>query len=210
MSGKNCNSVSKKAWASSTISTYNTHLKTYTNVCELYKFECVPAKVSTIEMYIAHLVDVQHFKFSTIKSYLNIISVLHKAHNLPDPVSTSWKIKHMLVGAKRELGTAQSCKAPMTPEILLQIFILLDLSCHNNRVFWAACLVGFFGFLRPNNLLVRGAFDPSIHIQCIDVLPFHWVFLLTVKQSKHYSFELTLLKCLSRGFVVTPYALVVS
>lgn len=100
-----------------------------------------------MELYIAYLVDVKRFKFGTIKSYLNIISVLHKSQNLPDPISL-WSIKHMLTGVKRELGAAQSCKTPITPEILLRISELLDLSNQNNYVFWAACLVGFFWFFK--------------------------------------------------------------
>jgi hypothetical protein len=65
----------------------------------------------------------------------------------------------------RELGTSQDCKAPITPELLLKFKSILDLDCHYNIVFWAACLTGFYGFLRPNNFLVKGSFDPDFNLR---------------------------------------------
>ena len=50
----------------------------------------------------------------------------------------------MLKGAKRNLGTSQSCKLPITHEILLDIKSRLDLDTHNNKVFWAACFLVLF------------------------------------------------------------------
>ena len=70
-------------------------------------------------------------------------------HDIQDPTANSWNIKHFLTGVKRELGTSQSCQAPVTPELLLNLKNVLDMSNHNNIVFWAACLTYFFGFLRP-------------------------------------------------------------
>jgi hypothetical protein len=55
------------------------------------------------------------------------------------------------VGVKRELGTSQDCKAPITPELLLKFKSILDLDCHNNIVFWAACLTGFYGTLQERS-----------------------------------------------------------
>jgi hypothetical protein len=58
---------------------------------------------------------------------------------------------------------SESCKAPVTLELLSKLKNVLDMSNHNNIVFWAACLTGFFGFLRPNNFLVKGTFNPDIN-----------------------------------------------
>lgn len=74
-----------------------------------------------MELYIAYLVDKKPFAYSSIRSYIHIIGVLHKMHDLKDPVGDSWNIKHLLTGVKPELGTSQSCKAPVTPELLLNL-----------------------------------------------------------------------------------------
>ena len=80
----------------------------------------MPCTTKTVELYIAFLVDVKKFAFSSIRSYVNIISVLHKSHDAPDPIASCWNIRHLLTGVKRELGTSQDCKAPITPELLLK------------------------------------------------------------------------------------------
>ncbi|XP_076114093.1 uncharacterized protein LOC143082338 [Mytilus galloprovincialis] len=178
-----------KGWAESTSGTYRTHLKTYVQFCEEYEFKAVPCDEKTVEFYVAYLVDKKHFAYSSIRSYINIISILHKMHNLQDPISNSWNIKHLLTGVKRELGTNQSCKAPVPPELLLSMKKVLDMSNHNNIVFWAACLTGFFGFLRPNNFLVKGNFNPEFNLRRIDVLLCSWGMLVRLKVIKTLQFR---------------------
>ncbi|XP_055956978.1 uncharacterized protein LOC126821198 [Patella vulgata] len=146
--------LKRQGLANTTKGTYRTHLKTFLTFCVTYNVNPVPISPDNVELYIAYLVDFKCFAYS---SYY-------------DPISQTWSIKHMLTGVKRELGTAQSCKSPVTPKILLSIRSSLDLSVHNNQCFWAACLLGFFGFLRPNNFLVKGLFDPDTHIRRMDVI----------------------------------------
>ncbi|CAC5414616.1 unnamed protein product [Mytilus coruscus] len=126
--------IKGKGWADSTYGTYHTHLKTYVKFCEDYKLKPVTCDQQTVKIYIAYLFDKKHFAYSSFRSYINIISILHKMHDLKDPVADSWNIKHLLTGVKRELGTSQSCKAPVTPE-LLNVRKCLDMSNHNNAVF---------------------------------------------------------------------------
>jgi hypothetical protein len=132
---------------------------------------------------------VKKFAFSSIRSYVNIISVLHKSHDAPDPIASCWNIRYLLTGVKRELGTSQDCKAPITPELLLKFKSILDLDCHNNIVFWAVCLTGFYGFLRPNNFLVKGSFDPDFNLRRVDVLPCSWGMLVAIKVTKTLQFR---------------------
>ena len=79
--------LKSKGWAESTSETYRTHMKTYIQFCDAYNLKPVPCDGKTVELYIAYLVDKKHFAFSTIRSYINIISVLHKSHDLPDPIA---------------------------------------------------------------------------------------------------------------------------
>jgi hypothetical protein len=178
-----------KGWADSTSGTYRTHMKTYLHFCEEYELQPVPCDQNTVELYIAYLVDKKRSAYSSIRSYINIISILHKMHDLQDPIANSWNIKHLLTGVKRELGTSQSCRAPVTQELLLKLKNVLDMSNHNNIVFWATCPTGFFGFLRPNNFLVKGTFNPDINLRRIDVLPCSWGMLLRLKVTKTLQFR---------------------
>ena len=112
--------LKNKGWAKSTSGTYRTHFKNYLEFCGKYDLEPVPCTTKTVELYIAFLFDVKKLAFSSIRSYVNIISVLHKSHDVPDPIASCWNIRHLLTGVKRELGTSQDCKAPITLELLLK------------------------------------------------------------------------------------------
>ena len=108
--------------------------------------ESVPCKTKTVERYIAYLVDVKKFALSSIRSYMNIISVLHKSHDVPDHIASCWNIRNLLTGVKLELGTSQDCKATITPELLLKFISIIYLYCQNHIVFWAGSLTGFYDF----------------------------------------------------------------
>jgi hypothetical protein len=179
--------LKSKGWAKSTSGTY-------LEFCGKYDLEPVPCTTKTVERYIAFLVDVKKFAFSSIRSYVNIISVLHKIHDPPDPIASCWNIRHLLTGVKRELGTSQDCKAAITPELLLKFISILDLDCHNDIAFWAACLTGFYGFVRPNNFLVKGSVDSDFNLRRVDVMPCSWGMLVTVKLPRLCNFVLSLLR----------------
>ena len=84
-------------------------------------------------------------KFNSIKSYLNIIGVLHKELGLPNPVSDNWHIKSLLTGIK---GSTIKQNLPITVDILNIIYGLLNCNISFDASFWAVCLVALFGLFR--------------------------------------------------------------
>jgi hypothetical protein len=81
-------------------------------------------------------------------------------------------------------------KLPITPLILLQIKSLLVLSNPRGAVFWAACLVAFFGFFRKSNLFgpSGSGFDPSKHLCRSDFLLYPWGLAVQIRWSKTIQF----------------------
>lgn len=119
----------------------------------------VPVNEQTVAQYAAYLA--RRLKPSSIKQYINIIRILHLESGLPHPFRDSWYVQTTLKGIEKCKGCATDKKTPITPELLHIIKSQLDLECRQDIVFWAACLVLFFGVLRRSNLFQdNGNFDP--------------------------------------------------
>lgn len=150
-------------WAESTKRVYRSQLQCYLNFCAQMDIVPVPVSFEGISMYIAYLAHIKGLRFCTIDNYLVIVKHLHRAEGAQDPID-NWHVKHLLQGVKRVLGTAQVGAELVTPDMLLTIkkhlnlYNLLDLSV------WCACLIGFFGLLRPGNFLVRDKSVPILRI----------------------------------------------
>ena len=61
---------------------------------------------------------------------------------------------------------------PMTPQILLDMYDILNMNCTEDAVFWAAVLIGFFAMLRKSNLVLNhhSELDPKKQFTCWHLL----------------------------------------
>ena len=143
-----------------------------------------PVPISTqdnMSLFIAYLAYHNKFRYCSIENYLVVVKHLHKANGFYDPID-HWHIKHLLKGVKRELGVAQVGATAVTPDMLflikkaLNLYKLFDLSV------WVACLIGFFGLLRPGNFLFKDKHTPILRIEQIDSYGSGWV--ITFHQTK--------------------------
>lgn len=66
-------------------------------------------------------------------------------------------------GVKRKKGETVEAKEALNPEILLQVYSVIDRSAEEDWLLWALLVVGFFSFFRPSNLIPDGRdnFDPE-------------------------------------------------
>lgn len=144
-----------RAFAVGTKTTYGTHLKSYLHFCETFGYVPVPVTSRVLCRYTAFLAE--RLRFSSIVQYLNIIRLLHVEHGLSNPLLDNWSLKSLLLGIKRVNGARVCHKEPVTPNLLLQMRGLLNLSNTKDACFWASALVAFFGLFRRSNV-----FTPSI------------------------------------------------
>jgi hypothetical protein len=86
----------------------------------------------------------------TIDIYMNIIRILHEEAGLTNPLLANYEVRMTKRGVTRDLGTPSKQKAPITVALL---YTILDWSQPPDVAFWAAVLVGFFGYLRKSSLL---------------------------------------------------------
>lgn len=147
-------------FAESTKATYQTHRDTYLRFCHYMGYSPVPVQPTRLLHYAAFLA--RSLKAATVRSYLNIIGILHKEFGLPHPLLDNWPLRTLLTGINRQKGLTVNQKQPITPAMLSQLHDRLNLANSTDASFWATCLVAFYGMFRKSHLLPMAPhlFDP--------------------------------------------------
>lgn len=176
-------------FATSTCKTYRSHLKSYLGFCMKMNYRPVPVEPAVLCRYIGFLA--RNLRYNSIKQYLNIITIIHKECGYAFQLSESWLSQSLLRGIKREKGNEVTKKLPLTPQHLLLIRSCLNLESPSDANFWAACLVGFFGFLRRANLLPQSAaaHKPTVNLSRVHFSPHSWGLAVKIVHSKTNQFK---------------------
>ena len=141
----------------------------------LFKFDShssgspCPADEWTLCLFATFLArSVQH---TTIKVYLSAVRSLHIEQGFADPLLNCLRLQRVLRGIKRSQGGPSTSRLPITDHIMLVIFKSLDLSIPDHCMFWAACNLAYFGFLRSAEFTVpnRSSFSLDTHLGVPDI-----------------------------------------
>jgi len=144
-----------------------------------------PVKQNVVSLYAAYLA--RRLRPSSVRQYLNVVRIIHVESGFPNPCEDNWLLKTTLAGIDKVKGNSVARKTPVTPELLLKIYSLLDLSKVFDCMFWAAALVMFFCILRKSNLFPnqKGSFDKDKQFVRSDfVCTESGVVMISIKWSK--------------------------
>ena len=97
---------------------------------------------------------------------------LYVDQGFPDPLENCLRLQRVVRGIKRSQGALPSRpRLPVSSYILHIIYSALDLNSFDNVMFWAACLLAYFGFLRSAEFTVSSSsvFNPSVHLSVSQV-----------------------------------------
>ena len=152
----------------------------------------LPANEQTLMMFAAHLS--QTIKASSIKVYLSGVRSLHIEQGFKNPLDNCFRLERVLRGIKRRQGAGTRQRLPITIAILRKLYSILNLNDYTDALFWAACLTGFFGFLRCGEFTTKSShFDINTSLSLADLqVDKHLnpsVMLLNIKASKTDQFR---------------------
>ena len=185
----------KKGLAASTQKTYRAAQVRYLDFCKRGQFQPLPTSESLLCRFVSYLAK-DGLKHRSIKCYLSALRFLHIREGLPDPfITTMNRLHYTLRGIKRQQGenmTGTRERLPITPRILQAIKRSWDSRATDPDIvmLWAACCLGFFGFLRSAEMCSPSdnGFDPSAHLSindiAVDDATTPSMLRVTIKQSK--------------------------
>ena len=108
---------------------------------------------------------------SSIKVYISGVRTLHIEQGFADPLHNCLRLQRVIRGIKRTQGSPSSSRLPITDDLMLVIRKSLNLRLPDHCMFWAACTLGYFGFLQSAELTVPSlaTFSPSVHLGVQDI-----------------------------------------
>ena len=146
-------------------------------------------------LFVSHL-KLQGLKHRTIKSYLSGVRFLHIIEGRGNPFETPLScLEYVLKGVKREevqAGSQKRVRLPIGPSVLRKLGgVWYHLGPSKDEVMlWAACCLGFLGFLRAGEFTVPDdkSYDSKCHLSygdvTVDSQSRTQVVRITIKQSK--------------------------
>ena len=74
-------------------------------------------------------------------------------------------------GIKRSQGSPVAARLPITDSLMMVIRQSLNVTLHDHCMFWAACTLAYFGFLRSAEFTVPNlaSFSSAIHLSVADI-----------------------------------------
>lgn len=135
--------------SSNTKTSYETGLRSFFNFRREFGYEILwPPPLRDVVQFVSYL-SLKKCSYATARSYLSSISFQCKVQNLVDETKNFLVLK-VLEGMRR-IGRSADARLPITLELLKQLVETLPGICHDTyetKLFRAAYLLAFFGFLR--------------------------------------------------------------
>ena len=130
-----------------------THLQSYIEFCDRYEFQYFPSDNRQMCRFGQHLIDKGFKSADSVRNYISGIRTCHALLGFQAPPTADKQMEMFLAGIKNVLLHDTKQAAPISPELLLKMYHVVDFTDEIEMVAWVALLVGFTMFLRRSNLV---------------------------------------------------------
>ena len=136
--------------AESTSAVYRTGWRQYSRFCDKYSLPPLPLTESNVCLFAADVSE--SVGWGTIRSYLSGLRFYQITAGLPDPALASLPmLAYLLKGIRKKTpDCVRSKRLPITPDLLRKMHAVWSQGpwTFDKVMLWAACCLGFFGFMR--------------------------------------------------------------
>ena len=119
--------------------------------CLYFDFHLVPAASETVCLF-AQMLSRSFVATSSIQNYISGVKKLHIVLGSQFP-EDSFELKLAIKGLQRRNPHCPNQAAPITPDILIKIYSVMDITKPIDAVFWSLFLTAFFSLARKSNLV---------------------------------------------------------
>ena len=180
----------KSAFAPSTWSNLRTQWKAYLEFCTLASLFPCPLSPLKLSLFAQHLSSKVKSP-ATVANYLSGVRSLSLIAGGDPPPLSHPLIKYTLTGLKRIMKHVPKRASPITPQILREVFHLLDFSNSLHCSFWSFCLLSFYLLTRKSNMVPtkQSAFNPTFQLCWSDIVRSDQAAIVSLKWSKTNQFS---------------------
>lgn len=152
----------KHAYAPGTRKNYRSCWRSFVEFALHYDLPYLPTTSRVLCFYIAWLHRLERSP-TTIANQLSALKCIHMCNDKDTSIFELSVVKLLLRAVGRDTGHVIHQKLPITPEILNQIYHVVDFDVPDQYATWCAILLGFYSMMRKSNLVV-----PSLSKWSID------------------------------------------
>ena len=179
-----CYNTMQHGYRPGTLRNYRSRITGYYRFCQFYQLQPLPMTEWNLIRYARYLAN-GVTSYNTVTGYLSAIKRIHEIASIPFP-STRHQLKLELMAIRHELAGPVKQATPITPNILAEIYQVVNQSDDFQTVCFAALILGFCLFLRKSNLvpeLVKD-FNPKEQLTRQDVWSYFQYTMVDIKWSK--------------------------
>ena len=146
-----CQQTLSTAYRPGTQRSYRSRMNGYYRFCEFLMVMPLPATEWNLIRFARYLANGVTC-YGTIKGYLSTIKKAHELSGIKF-LTECHLLKHHLMGIRRELAVPVKKAAPLTPELLIDLYSVVDHESIIEITCYASVIIGFTLFLRKSNLV---------------------------------------------------------